>query len=484
LSAIELHRKITVTIDRKMGVCIGGTTLMALALGVAALVQLSRVSAELDTAVNSTTRKIELVGEIKAAAFGFRLAERGQLLFSSIHAEDKILSSHEAFGKSADAAIAKIAELRPLLVLPRGLELAGQMEAGIANYRSEQEHVWSMLQQNKVAEAIQWDSDHLFSIGGGVTKNADGLLTLEKEINSAAVTRTAAIRSQAKWIVLALLAGSLVLAGVVFRVLAGITRTLRKVAGGVKGGAREIDAAATQVSAATATLSEQSSNQAMSVEETAATSQEISSIAQRNKQAADEAAGLLGQADEVDRRIQGAVNSLVESVDEINNSSEQVQKVVRVIDEIAFQTNILALNAAVEAARAGESGMGFAVVADEVRNLAQRSAQAAKETQTLIERSVASAREGRQRVDHVTRAFSESTNIRTELRRRSEEIAAASSEQSHGLAQIASAIESMANSAQQTAAQAEEGAAASEELKSQAASLSAMAQSLEDLVVV
>jgi methyl-accepting chemotaxis protein len=473
-----------VTIDKKMGICIGGTTLMAIGLGVAALVQLSRVSAELDNAVNSTTRKIELVGEIKAAVFSFRLAERGQLLFSSIHAADKIRSTHEAFGKSADTALAKITEIRPLLILPRGQELAGLMESGIANYRSEQEHVWSLLQQDKVAEAIQWDSDHLVSIGGGVTKNADDLLTMEKELNSAAVARAAVIKSQARWIVLTLLAGSLFLAGVVFRVLAGITRTLRHVAGEVKGGAREIDAAATQVSAATSTLSEQSSNQAMSVEETAATSQEISSIAQRNKQAADEAAGLLSQADEVDQRIQGAVKNLVESVDEINKSSEQVQKVVRVIDEIAFQTNILALNAAVEAARAGEAGMGFAVVADEVRNLAQRSAQAAKETQTLIERSVGSAREGRERVDHVTRAFAESTNIRTELRRRSDEIAASSSEQSRGMAQIASAVETMAHLAQQTAAQAEEGAAASEELKGQAASLSAMAQSLEDLVVV
>src|SRR5207342_1997764 len=97
--------------------------------------------------------------------------------------------------------------------------------------------------------------------------------------------------------------------------------------------------------------------------------------------------------------------AMMESMKEINGSSERISKIIRVIDEIAFQTNILALNAAVEAARAGEAGMGFAVVADEVRNLAQRSAQAAKDTATLIEESIANSNDGNSKLEQVANAI-------------------------------------------------------------------------------
>src|SRR2546425_3853079 len=96
---------------------------------------------------------------------------------------------------------------------------------------------------------------------------------------------------------------------------------------------------------------------------------------------------------------------MVASMHSIQESSQKVAKIIKTIDEIAFQTNILALNAAVEAARAGEAGMGFAVVADEVRNLAQRSAQAAKDTAALIEEAINSAGEGSQKVEQVAHGF-------------------------------------------------------------------------------
>src|SRR6202050_4338942 len=110
----------------------------------------------------------------------------------------------------------------------------------------------------------------------------------------------------------------------------------------------------------------------------------------------------------MDRQLKVAKETLghmVGSMDEINASSKKISKIIRVIDEIAFQTNILALNAAVEAARAGEAGMGFAVVADEVRNLAQRCAQAARDTSGLIEESIAKSRDGKVRLDEVAAAM-------------------------------------------------------------------------------
>jgi methyl-accepting chemotaxis protein len=107
------------------------------------------------------------------------------------------------------------------------------------------------------------------------------------------------------------------------------------------------------------------------------------------------------EAEHLVANANGSLQEMVESMKEINGSSEKISKIIRVIDEIAFQTNILALNAAVEAARAGEAGMGFAVVADEARNLTQRSAQAARDTASLIEESISKSSEGSKRLDQV-----------------------------------------------------------------------------------
>src|SRR5947209_19942322 len=131
---------------------------------------------------------------------------------------------------------------------------------------------------------------------------------------------------------------------------------------------------------------------------------------------------------------------MVTSMQEINASSDKISKIIRVIDEIAFQTNILALNAAVEAARAGEAGMGFAVVADEVRNLAQRCAQAARDTAGLIEESIAKANGGRQRVDEVAVAMRAITEEAGKVRDLIDEVNRASQEQSRGIDQVNGAV--------------------------------------------
>jgi methyl-accepting chemotaxis protein/methyl-accepting chemotaxis protein-1 (serine sensor receptor) len=156
---------------------------------------------------------------------------------------------------------------------------------------------------------------------------------------------------------------------------------------------------------------------------------------------------------------------------EINSSSEKISRIIRVIDEIAFQTNILALNAAVEAARAGEAGMGFAVVADEVRNLAHRSAQAAKDTAVLIEESISKSNEGSRKLDMVAQSIQQITASAGQVKTLSDEVDVGSQEQSRGIEQISTAVSQMEKVTQRNAANAEESAAASEELAAQARSL-------------
>jgi methyl-accepting chemotaxis protein len=158
------------------------------------------------------------------------------------------------------------------------------------------------------------------------------------------------------------------------------------------------------------------------------------------------------------------------AMDAIKSSSDDISKIIKTIDEIAFQTNILALNAAVEAARAGEAGMGFAVVADEVRSLAQRSAQSAKETAGKIEEAIKKSEHGVQISAKVAKSLSEIVEKARQVDSFVTEIAQASKEQNQGIGQVNTAVSQMDKITQSNAANAEETASASEELNAQAAS--------------
>lgn len=265
-------------------------------------------------------------------------------------------------------------------------------------------------------------------------------------------------------------------------IVRGINVVLRRSAADLADSAHQVASAAVQLSSSSQMLAQGSSEQSASLQETAASSEEITAITRQNADSANKSVHLVLQEEQSGVEVERSVAEMADSVAAINASSEEISKIIRVVDEIAFQTNILALNAAVEAARAGEAGRGFAVVADEVRKLALRCAEAARNTTVLIEKSVEDARTGRERITIVTKTFAESVAIRTQIRELAESISAASLEQSHGIQEIGRAISQMSQVTQNTAAQAEESASASEELATQSQSLTQIARQIQTLV--
>ena len=270
--------------------------------------------------------------------------------------------------------------------------------------------------------------------------------------------------------------------GLTFFTIRSVNSILRATVEELDGMATQVLAASGQLSESSQTLAQGASEQAVSLEETSASSEEINSMTQQNSQRADSAARLMSSTDQTVSEANRKLQEMVRSMHEIGEASERIGKVIRVIDEIAFQTNILALNAAVEAARAGDAGLGFAVVADEVRTLASRSAQAAKDTASLIEESVQKANDGRVRVDEVTRAISILTDSAAQVKTLVDEVSVGSREEAAAISQISRAIVHMGQVTQQAAANAERSAAASQELSSQAETMREVVNRLQSVI--
>jgi methyl-accepting chemotaxis protein len=248
----------------------------------------------------------------------------------------------------------------------------------------------------------------------------------------------------------------------------GVNKVLKRISDSLSASAQQTVAAAAQISSASKSLAEGASEQAASLEETSSSLEEMSSMTKRNAETAGKVKALGSEA-----RIAGDLGvqdmtALVSAMDAIKLSSAGIAKIIKTIDEVAFQTNILALNAAVEAARAGEAGSGFAVVADEVRNLAQRCAQAAKETASKIEDAVQKSAKGADISAKVAKSLEEIVGKARQVDELAGEVATASQEQSQGISQVNAAVTQMDKVTQSNAASAEESAAAAAELTAQA----------------
>ena len=251
---------------------------------------------------------------------------------------------------------------------------------------------------------------------------------------------------------------------------------------------RELSSSSLQIANASAELSATSqdiangaSEQAAGIEETTASIEQLVSMIGQNADNAKHMHSLAIASSQKSSDGAGKMNELLTAMEELNDASGEIKAIIKVIDTIAFQTNILALNAAVEAARAGEAGMGFAVVADEVKNLANKSGDSAQETSELVEDSLKKIESTLELARQMTELFQSMTNQSSKVTEMSQEVETASGQQSEGIEQINRAILDFDKVVQANAGSAEESASSAEELSAQSETLNAMVESLADL---
>lgn len=237
---------------------------------------------------------------------------------------------------------------------------------------------------------------------------------------------------------------------------------------GINAASEQVAAGAKNVSDASISLSQGATEQASSVEELSSSLEEVAAQTKQNAENANRANAISVEAQTNAEKGNSHMKEMLHAMAEINSASGSISKIIKVIDEIAFQTNILALNAAVEAARAGQHGKGFAVVAEEVRNLAARSAKAAKETTDMIEGSIEKVNGGTQIANQTAQALNVIVEEVTKVAHLVDSIATASREQNMALEQINQGVLQVSQVVQSNSATSEEAAAASEELSAQA----------------
>ncbi len=472
----------SLTIGKRLTLCFGGMIALLILVGVLWSLSVSELSSALRSTVQFTGKKVEMANQISVSVVGMIAAQRSVLLAHLTGDSAELKSFEEQFSTSAKTVEQTLVELQPMLETPRGKKAVTDMRENLATW------VESYVEMKRLCDAGELKSANRVRIDRSRTPSkvvlaaSKSLSQAGRDIMATADENGASLSSRSHWIAIILIAVSLAAGVFVALLIHHIIRGLQQIIGKLDRGAENLGTVAAQITTASQSLADGASEQAASLEETSASGTGINAMARKNTESACAAAVLVTRSGEHFEAANRSLAHTVAAMDEINSHSTKISKIIKTIEEIAFQTNILALNAAVEAARAGEAGLGFAVVADEVRSLAQRCTQAAKDTAVLIEESVVKSRDGKLRVDEVAVANCSVTEEALKLRSLVEEVRGGSEDQARGFDEIAKAITRMGQVTQGAAANAEETAAAAVQLNSESEALNGVVRQLTAMV--
>jgi methyl-accepting chemotaxis protein len=470
----------TMTIGKKISLtCVVLVTLTGI-LGIVSIVKMNQIN----KGVASITKE-SLASLVYVAAMVESAKEGKYLMMSHIASSDAatMIKAESGIAYQENKFQASVKSYQSSNTRARGRELLEQ----ILSAHEQMNRAWAkILPLSNASKNKEADELWYAQMAGPATERAkafDELISYTNDSVAEQGTTSIEAGESARLWASVILAFSILSGGLLtYFTIRGINKVMTQAVTELSEGVAQVSSASGQIAGSAQSLAQGASEQAASLEETSASSEQMSSMTRQNAANSQQAATLMNA---VSQRVAEANATLAEmtiSMQEIGTSSGKISKIIKVIDEIAFQTNILALNAAVEAARAGESGMGFAVVADEVRNLAQRSAQAARDTAILIEDSILKSEEGSKKLGEVASSIQAITQGAGKVKTLVDEVEASSKEQAQGIEQISKAVAQIDEVTQRTAANAEESASASEELSAQSEALMAVVEQLQMLV--
>jgi len=470
------------SIDKKLFGGFGALFLAFLSLALGAWILSGRLNDRVSELANVSGRSLQLAGEVQYLASNIKADQRQVIILAAKQESNALKDQVRTLENDAQVLLRKLDEIARVSGRSDARATAEEaktvMQAWLSNDWRKTRELAEKTQTLEAVEASEAGRAQLERAGSLAATIVAKESEKFQENNDSAKDAYRALQMLS---LVTLVVGIAVATGVGY-IVHNVYTTLKAAAGKLSSGAEMVMAAAGQMSGSSQSLSQSATEQAASLEETSASVEELALMTRKNADATTEVVGHLKEVDTRAMESNEALHDMVAAMAGIQDSSRQVSKIIKTIDEIAFQTNILALNAAVEAARAGAAGMGFAVVADEVRSLAHRSAQAAQDTTALISESISRAQSGTGSVERLTTSIASITQSVANVKRLADDVSVASRQQSAGIEQVSRAIIELEKSTQAIAGTAEEGAAASEELTSHSETVMGVVGQLEVLV--
>ncbi|HEY1263024.1 MAG TPA: methyl-accepting chemotaxis protein [Terriglobales bacterium] len=470
------------SLSKKLLAGFGVMLALVLVLSVATLLIMRDAYGDLDRAANVTARKQFLAGSVRAATAEMASLERASVLAAVLTDKARSEEYQQQFRQPAGQLQSSLSDLRRLADAQEMSALLRRLDQQTSLVLEAHEQLRQAMANQQLDAALvifgQKVQPQLEEIG----RQASSLVDQQNRDLAAAAEASGRKAGRSTTLTYALMLLALATGSAVFWTVRLANLALKGLAARMAKSAEDVSCAASQVSGAGQSLAQGASEQAASLEETSASTEEIASITRKNADHALQVAELMQQSERGASEVNQTLDRMMEKMKEIDASSTKIARIIKVIDEIAFQTNILALNAAVEAARAGEAGLGFAVVADEVRNLAQRCAQAARDTAGLIEESIETSRDGNARLDQVAGAVRAMTENSIRVKSLVDDVSQGSQEQARGMDQISRAILQMEKVTQRTAASAQESASAGSNLSGHARGMRTLVHEMREMI--